>query len=160
MRHAIRQIDQTKRRVILGEVIPHAEKVFSIFEPHTEWISKGKAGVPVELGVKVCILEDQYQFILHHQVMQQRTDDQVTVSMCVRIMALVDSGVMWPSPWWPEISTASVPFCGNRSNTLTVPYQGTEKSPRPALKSRKPGAAIQIQPHNFSKNRGFLSGTS
>ena len=65
----------------LGEVIPHGEKVFSIFEPHTEWVSKGKAGVPVELGVKVCILEDQYQFILHHQVMQQMTDDQVAVSM-------------------------------------------------------------------------------
>src|SRR5450759_5234512 len=81
MQHAIRQIDQTKRRVILGETIPHAEKVFSIFEPHTEWISKGKAGVPVELGVKVCILEDQHRFILHHQVMQQTTDDQVTVSM-------------------------------------------------------------------------------
>jgi len=81
MRHAIRQIDQTKRRVILEEVIPHAEKVFSIFEPHTEWISKGKAGVPVELGVKVCVMEDQHQFILHHQVMQKKTDDQVTVSM-------------------------------------------------------------------------------
>ena len=81
MKHAIRQIDQTKRRVISAEVIPHAEKVFSIFEPHTEWISKGKAGVPVELGIKVCILEDQYQFILHHEVMQQKTDDQVAVSM-------------------------------------------------------------------------------
>jgi IS5 family transposase len=81
MGHAMRQIDQTKRRVILGEVIPHAEKVFSIFEPHTEWISKGKAGVPVELGVKVCILEDQHQFILHSEVMQQKTDDQVAVSM-------------------------------------------------------------------------------
>ena len=81
MRHAIRQIDQTRRRVILGEAIPHAEKVFSIFEPHTEWISKGKAGVPVELGVKVCIVEDQHQFILHHEVMRQKTDDQVAVSM-------------------------------------------------------------------------------
>jgi hypothetical protein len=81
MKHALRQIDQTKRRVLLGEVIPHAEKVFSIFQPHTEWISKGKAGVPVELGLKVCILEDQYQFILHHEVMQQQTDDQVAVSM-------------------------------------------------------------------------------
>jgi len=81
MKHALRQIDQTKRRVLLGEAIPHAQKVFSIFQPHTEWISKGKAGVPVELGVKVCILEDQYQFILHHEVMQQQTDDQVAVSM-------------------------------------------------------------------------------
>lgn len=81
MRHALRQIDQTRRRVIHGETIPHDEKVFSLFEPHTEWISKGKAGVPVELGVKVCILEDQHQFILHHQVMEKQTDDQVTVSM-------------------------------------------------------------------------------
>ena len=81
VKHAIRQIDQTQRRVVSAEVIPHAEKVFSIFEPHTEWISKGKAGVPVELGLKVCILEDQYQFILHHEVMQQKTDDQVAVSM-------------------------------------------------------------------------------
>ena len=81
MAHAARQIDQTRRRVIEGEVIPHGEKVFSIFEPHTEWISKGKAGVAVELGVKVCILEDQHQFILHHQVMQHQTDEQVTVEM-------------------------------------------------------------------------------
>ncbi|MEK7875325.1 MAG: ISNCY family transposase, partial [Pseudomonadota bacterium] len=81
MGHAVRQIDQTRRRAIFGEVIPHAQKVFSIFEPHTEWISKGKAGVLVELGVKVCILEDQYQFILHHQVMQNQTDEQVAISM-------------------------------------------------------------------------------
>ena len=81
MQHAIRQIDHTQRRVLQGEAIPHGEKVFSIFEPHTEWISKGKAGVPVELGVKVCILEDQYQFLLHHQVMQQQTDEQVTLAM-------------------------------------------------------------------------------
>ena len=40
MRHATRQIDQTKRRVIEGQVIPHAEKVFSVFEPHTEWVNK------------------------------------------------------------------------------------------------------------------------
>ena len=81
MAHAQRQINQIERRVIRGEVIPHAEKVFSIFQPHTEWISKGKAGVPVEFGVKVCILEDQHQFILYHQVVQQQTDDQVTVEM-------------------------------------------------------------------------------
>lgn len=79
--HAERQMDQTRRRVIWGEVIPHAEKVFSVFEPHTEWISKGKAGVPVELGLRVCILEDQYGFILHHHVMENQTDDQVAVFM-------------------------------------------------------------------------------
>jgi len=67
--------------VILGKKIPHEEKVFSLFESHTEWISKGKAGVPVEFGLKVCIMEDQFRFILRTKVMQGQTDDKVTVEM-------------------------------------------------------------------------------
>jgi hypothetical protein len=79
--HAERQIDQIRRRVIEGETIPHEEKVFSIFEEHTEWIKKGKAGVPVELGLRVCIVKDQFGFILHYRVMQNETDDKVAVSI-------------------------------------------------------------------------------
>jgi len=79
--HADRQIDQIKRRAIQDETIPHSEKVFSLFQPHTEWISKGKAGVPVELGLRVCIMEDSHGFILHSQVMQKTTDDKVAVPM-------------------------------------------------------------------------------
>lgn len=79
--HAVRQINQINRRVIFGEIIPHNEKIFSLFQPHTEWISKGKAGVPVELGLRVCILEDQHQFILHHKVMEKQTDDQVAIEI-------------------------------------------------------------------------------
>jgi len=79
--HAHRQIDQIQRRVLLGQTIPHNEKVFSLFQPHTEWISKGKAGVPVELGVRTCILEDHYGFILYHKVMVGQTDDAVAVPM-------------------------------------------------------------------------------
>lgn len=81
MAHAERQINQIRRRVIAGEKIPHKEKVFSIFEEHTEWISKGKAGVPQELGVRVCVLEDQHGYILFHHVMEKQTDDKVTVHM-------------------------------------------------------------------------------
>lgn len=83
--HAERQINQIRRRVINGETIPHSEKVFSLFEPHTEWISKGKAGVLVELGLKVCIVKDQFQFTLHHQVMQQKTDDQIAVPVIEQV---------------------------------------------------------------------------
>jgi len=81
--HAERQIDQIRRRVVDGESIPHHEKVFSIFEEHTEWINKGKAGVPQELGLKVCVVKDQFGFILHHRVMQNETDDQVAVPIIV-----------------------------------------------------------------------------
>ncbi len=79
--HAERQINQIRRRAIHEEKIPHGEKVFSLFQSHTEWISKGKAGVPVELGLRVCIMEDNHGFILHSQVMQKTTDDKVAVSM-------------------------------------------------------------------------------
>jgi hypothetical protein len=79
--YAERQIDQIRRRIMDGEKIPHAEKVFSIFQPHTEWIVKGKAGINQELGLRVCIIEDQYRFLLHHQVMENQTDSQVAVSM-------------------------------------------------------------------------------
>jgi hypothetical protein len=81
IRHANRQIDQITRRVMNGEKIPHSEKVFSIFEEHTEWISKGKAGVPQELGLNVCIVEDQYGFILHHKVMEKQSDKEIAVGM-------------------------------------------------------------------------------
>lgn len=81
IRHAQRQIDQIRRRVVLDEKIPHAEKVFSIFEPHTEWITKGKAGVSQELGLRVCVLKDQNGFILHHRVIQRQTDDKLAVTM-------------------------------------------------------------------------------
>jgi len=83
MAHARRQIDQVRRRVIDGEKIPHDEKVFSIFEEHTEWICKGKAGVPQELGLRVCILKDQFGFILHHHVMEKETDDKVAIPMAI-----------------------------------------------------------------------------
>ncbi len=81
IRHAERQIDQIHRRAVFDEKIPHKEKVFSIFQPHTEWISKGKAGVAQELGLAVCVHKDQFGFILHHRVMQQQTDEKVAVVM-------------------------------------------------------------------------------
>jgi hypothetical protein len=81
MRHAVRQIDQIRRRVFDGEKIPHEEKVFSIFEEHTEWISKGKAGVPQELGLKVCVVEDQYGFFLHHQVTRRTHDSEIAIAL-------------------------------------------------------------------------------
>lgn len=79
--HAERQIDQIIRRVMQGEKIPHEEKVFSVFEPHTDWICKGKAGVPVELGLRVAVLEDEFGFILNYQVMENQTDEKIAVPL-------------------------------------------------------------------------------
>ena len=76
-----KQIDQICRRYFQDETILHDEKVFSLFEPHTEWIAKGKAGVSQELGLRVCIVESSDGFILHHRVMEKETDDQIAVAI-------------------------------------------------------------------------------
>ena len=73
-----RQVD---RRILQGETIPAEEKIYSVFEPHTRWIQKGKAGKLVELGVPVSIVEDQHQFILTYQVMWQEQDVSVAVPL-------------------------------------------------------------------------------
>ena len=80
----MRLLDQVDRRLIQGEKIPHDEKIFSIHEPHTRWINKGKAGVPAELGVPVCVLEDQHQFILSYQVMARGWRFGYDCSFCCR----------------------------------------------------------------------------
>ena len=79
--HARRQMDQVERRLLRDETIPHSEKVFSIFQEHTRWISKGKAGTPVELGVPVALIEDQFGFILHHEVLWEGEDVDVDVAV-------------------------------------------------------------------------------
>jgi transposase, IS5 family len=74
----IKHIDLLERRIIKGEVIPASEKIYSIFETHTEWLSKGKKFNPVEIGHNVLIATDQFNFIIHHKVMQDQTDVQIT----------------------------------------------------------------------------------
>ena len=77
--YATHQIDLIRRRVLNGETIPHSEKIFSIFEPYTEWICKGKAGVRQELGLNLCVVSDSLGFILHHRVMQNEVDVDVAI---------------------------------------------------------------------------------
>ena len=70
VKHGERQIDQIRRRVIEGETIPHDEKVLSIFEPHTECISKGKAGVP-DLG-NIIMAQRQKEAFKKQRVLERK----------------------------------------------------------------------------------------
>jgi len=77
--------DQIERRLVKGEVIPAEEKVFSIFEEHTEWITKGKLNKKVELGHLLLITTDQYQFIVDYKVMEKQKDASQVSDLCERI---------------------------------------------------------------------------
>jgi len=80
-----KHIDLFERRAIKGETIPHSEKVFSIFEPYTEWITKGKQNPSFELGKNLQITSDQYHLIVDFRIMENETDSKAVASLANRI---------------------------------------------------------------------------
>ena len=68
--------DTATRRVLLGETVPHAEKIFSIFEPETELIKRGKQAKPIQYGHNVLVIEDAVGFICEYQVVGKGVLDQ------------------------------------------------------------------------------------
>ncbi|MCD6322513.1 MAG: ISNCY family transposase [Clostridiales bacterium] len=72
-----KHIDLLERRVIKGEKIPHDEKIFSIFEEYTEWITKGKSHPNVELGKMLAITTNQYNLIIDYRIMEHQSDSEM-----------------------------------------------------------------------------------
>jgi transposase, IS5 family len=73
---ADRVIDQARRRVLDGEQVPNAEKIYSIFEPHTDLIKRGKVRTPVEFGHKVFLAESARGLITQYRVLEGNPPDQ------------------------------------------------------------------------------------
>lgn len=65
-----------RRRVLLGETVPNQDKIFSIFEAHTELIKRGKQPNPIQYGHNVLIIEDSVGFICHYEVLANGVLDQ------------------------------------------------------------------------------------
>lgn len=84
--HLDKHIGLVARRLLNGEGIPHSEKVFSLFEPYTEWLKKGKARGRVELGLNLVIATDQYGFILSKKVLVKEIDKDIAVPMAQEIL--------------------------------------------------------------------------
>lgn len=68
-------VHQAEQRVLRGGSVPNAEKVFSLFEAHTELLKRGKAGKPVEFGHKVVVAQTGEKFIHHYEVLAKQCDD-------------------------------------------------------------------------------------
>jgi hypothetical protein len=83
----IKQLDLVERRLIGGQKIAHAEKIFSLFEPHTEFIKKGKLFPPVELGHRVLLTTDQHELILDYRVMARGSETDEVVPLADRLLS-------------------------------------------------------------------------
>ncbi len=71
--------DTAYRRTQLGERVPNTEKLFSLFETHTQLYRRGKAGQPAQFGRLVLVYEDRIGFISHYYLMGRTETDSDTV---------------------------------------------------------------------------------
>ena len=76
-----RVVDAARRREFDGEKVPHDEKVFSIFEAHTEMIKRGRREKPIEFGHKVLLTQSKEKFITDYVVFERNESDQKLLPM-------------------------------------------------------------------------------
>ncbi len=85
-----RVVDQTRRRVLEGEVVPSREKVVSIFEPHTDIILSGRP--EVGYGHKVCLTTGVSSMILDCVVLEGNpADSTLATEMIARHGTIFDA---------------------------------------------------------------------
>lgn len=75
-----------RRRVLNGETVPNSEKLFSIFEPHTQLYKRGKAGEPVQFGRLVLVYEDAAGFVVQQHLLPRDQGDKDVVVAQTRIL--------------------------------------------------------------------------
>ncbi len=90
--HLIGHIDLVERRLIKGEEIPHQEKVFSLFEPHTDLIKKGKSHPAEEFGRRLLVSTQQDGLILDYKIMGSGSETAEVVPLADRLLSNYGEG--------------------------------------------------------------------
>ena len=138
-----------RRRVLQGETIPHHEKLFSIFETHTQLYKRGKAAEPIQFGRLVLVFEDGAGFITHHHILPRDKGDRDVV---VEQTATAQKRHRGKS----AVGRSTVAFTARRSKTswprssniLVCRCRGASKRPnrkrRPASSSATRGSRIPV----------------
>ena len=102
---SMKKIVTTARRAqIEGETVPASDRVFSLFEQHTELIKRGRREKPVEFGHKVLLCQTVEKFITDYEVYEkQLADCELTESVIQRHEKLFGTR--------PEVLAADKGFC-------------------------------------------------
>jgi transposase, IS5 family len=148
---AERVLDQTRRRVLEGEKVPNSEKLFSIFEPHTDLIKRGKLLTPEEFGHKVFLAESAQGLITQYAVLEGNPADQDQVET-----SLLHHQATFDRP--PHCYAADRGFqsvdnektCKQEGvKQVSIPQRGGQKTPRRQAYERTPA---------FKQGQRFRSG--
>src|ERR1700686_3305770 len=127
-----RVIDQARRRVLEGEQVPNAEKIYSIFEPHTDLIKRGKVRTPVEFGHKVFLAESAKGLITQYEVLKANPCDEVHVAPSLKRhrRGFGRAAELYASDRG-FFSEQNVAACVNDGvSTVCIPQRGGSKTPQ------------------------------
>jgi transposase, IS5 family len=144
-------IDQARRRVLQGEQVPNAEKIFSIFEPHTDLIKRGKVQTPVEFGHKVFLAESAQGLITQYQVLDGNPcdEDQVEASLQNHRETFGFAPDLYGSDRG-FYSENNVKRCEQEGvKVVSIPQRGGKKTPQRAAFEKSPA---------FKKGQRFRAG--
>jgi IS5 family transposase len=106
---SMQTVAATARRAnVKGETVPASARVFSLFEPHTELIQRGRRQKPVEFGHKVLLCETAEKFITDYEVYEkQQPDSDLTQPVIERHEKLFGE--------CPKVLAADKGFCPEKS---------------------------------------------
>jgi hypothetical protein len=154
-----KHISLVDRRILKGEVIPHEEKLFSIFETYTEWVKKGKTHPNVELGKKLLITTDQYDLIVDYRILYEEQDRDIVIKLADNILSH-HSVASWSfdKGFWKkenkellqlEVPSVIMPKLGRRNKTEE------DEETRPTFKRLKNQHSAIESNINELENRGL-----
>jgi IS5 family transposase len=118
--------------VLDGEQVPNAEKLYSIFESHTDLIKRGKVRTPVEFGHKVFLAESAQGLVTQYNVLQGNPPDEQHVGRSLERHKKAFGHV-------PELYGADRGFFSERNLTLCahsgvkvvcIPQSGGKRTPQ------------------------------
>jgi len=135
-----------ERRLLHNEKIPAEEKIFSLFEPPTEWAQKGKQRPNVELGHRLLLATDQHELIQDYTVPLGGADVEQSVPVADRLLHRYGAG-----------SLASLSFDKGFTRTedrqllslyvpiVVMPKRGRKTEAETAREREKPFIALRRQ---------------
>src|SRR5208283_399625 len=144
-------IDQARRRVLEGEQVPSAQKIYSIFEPHTDLIKRGKVQTPIEFGHKVFLAESAQGLITQYEVLDGNPcdEDQVEAALHHHRQIFGHAPELYGSDRG-FYSENNVKMCEQEGvKVASIPQRGGKKTPQRAAYEKSPA---------FKKGQRFRAG--
>jgi IS5 family transposase len=127
-----RVVDQARRRVLDGEQVPASEKLYSIFEPHTDLIKRGKINKPIEFGHKVFLAESAQGLVTQYRVLDGNPSDEDHVQSSLRTHRKIFGSA-------PDVFATDRGFDSTDNQTIcrkagigcvSIPQRGGKKTPK------------------------------